>query len=296
MQDITEDDFEKIEEYSSRLPNIIRGIVQLEKCSNKDEEVQRLLEHFFGIYSTCVEFKFPPGDKKLLMLIVRTIKTKMLENVSFFDLDSNYINCSNVEPTLLGDLYSNTSTVSDVKRNLQKKNTNMNQPEAIRSELIRETNYDNNSIEELTELLKVCLQKKLQNQKSEIMSEKAGENTSSLKQEVIEVDFGSVLSLLMHAGIIALDSRNPNGPMKTASGKIKCFCSTPVSVIKVYFVLRSTTSNVITLVLKAKQASTPISADELLLIESHFTSCWSLSNLISHNKSIHIKNNELNGE
>lgn len=188
MQDIAEDDFEKIEEYSIRLPNIIRGIVELEKCSNKDEEVQRLLEHFFGIYSTCVEFKFPPGDKKLLMLIVRTIKTKMLENVSFFDLDPSYINCSNVESTLLGDLYSNT-TVSDVKRDLQKKNTNMNQPGETESELQRETNYETNSIEELTKLLKLCLQKKLQNQKSEIMSEKAEENTSSLKQEVIELWF-----------------------------------------------------------------------------------------------------------
>lgn len=107
VKDITENDLSEMEEYSKRLPNILRQALKLETRKNFVESMKNLAALFFGIYSNGVGFKFPPGDKKLIILIAKMVSEKLAEKgYAFFQLSSvSHFDDRQLIPTPVGNLF-----------------------------------------------------------------------------------------------------------------------------------------------------------------------------------------------
>lgn len=293
--DLNEHDLLQMEEYSSRLPQILQREIDLENCENAAERLKSIIGLFFGVYAYGVDFKFPPGDKKLLIAIGAVVRGKCSEGgLSYFQSESDCSECQIVS-TPFGKLYGNNSLEIERK---QKKKSKLNTTEsneiAEESSPTLQTNPDTELIHELVKYLQEGLSMKLKEQVNHLISQSADENSPALQADIIEVDFDSVVSLLKLNGIIRSDNLQANESKRSASATIKCFCSVPASVIKVFFMLKNTTKEKILCILDTNfDEKSSLDVD---LITAHFGRCWSLSNFISHAKNVHSKLYRLNGE
>lgn len=292
IKDLNENDLLQIEEYSLRLPRILQRALELEKCINVNEKVDQMLEFFFAIYLNGVEFKFPPGDRKLIMLIGEMVRAKVLhvndngittEDYSYFQLGLDYNNCQIVS-TPIGNLYYDNKTDKNNRPNEMKSNAMVSNESTDRSSQIHRSNPDLDAIKNLVSLLKAGLEKKI----GEFFLRNAAENLTAPPPEVIGVEFDSVVSQLENEKIIASNSCQPNDSRKSASAIIKCSClnQTSTHTVKVFFVFKKPTRDIILSTLSVN--SVQITQQELHKITVHFASCWSLSNFLAHKKRIQL--------
>lgn len=97
---IAAQDILEIEEFAKTVTDIMENARK--KVSSNS--IQSMLHHFYGLYGSKKEFKFPPGDKKLLQLIAGTVTSKLELDVNFFDNDTYLSNC-NMTSTPFGDVF-----------------------------------------------------------------------------------------------------------------------------------------------------------------------------------------------
>lgn len=94
----------EIEEFAKTVPDILKN-VQFRKNKNaSSKDVENMLRHFHGFYGSKKEFKFPPGDKKLLQLIAGTVTSHLESDVTFFNNKTYLSNC-NMTSTPFGDVF-----------------------------------------------------------------------------------------------------------------------------------------------------------------------------------------------
>lgn len=255
----------EIEEFAKTVTDILENARK--KVSSNS--IESLLHHFHGLYGSKKEFKFPPGDKKLLQLIAETVNKKLESDINFFDSDTYLSNC-NMTSTLFGDVFCDKASQPEkVKRNLRKSIVSTSHNSA--------KNYSDATLKIFVDELKMGLESKL------------SELGKKLKFEpkIVEIDFDLAISALICAGVHQPSSSQPNPVVKTAAATIECFCSTPPPKIKVYFVFK-------------KPADITKHLDECVKKPSpsnefsqHIAAWWNFSNYQQHIKTSHT--NDSNG-
>lgn len=287
IKDLTENDLSEMEEYSQRLPNILLQVVTSEKHKNIDESMKKLVELFFGIYSNGVRFKFPPGDKKLIICIsiAKMVSEKLSdEGHAYFQLTSDsHFDGSQLFCTPVGNLFrDDCSWKKEIATS--NVNTNENSEEEPVSTNTRQEVPGKEKLNLLVKYLETSLRSKFTKKKNELKPQDM--NESPPKPDEIEVDFDSMVSLLETTGIIPAKARQPHVGRKSASSTIKCVCSNPATNIRVSFTFRKETKDTIILILNENIGEN--THTQSASITENFEKNWSLSNYISHWGNAHI--------
>lgn len=280
IKDLTENDMAEIEEYSHRLPNILRQVVTSEKHRNVGESLKKLVELFFGIYSNGVGFKFPPGDRKLIISIAKIVSEKFSdEGFAYFQPSStSRFDDNQLLPTPVGNLFRDDCAS---KRKIATRNVDDNngaEEKAVSPNTLQEV-PGKDKLNLLVKYLETSLRNKFTKKRNQLTPQNMNENPP----DEIEVDFESVVSLLESTGSIPTKARQSNDGRKSASATIKCVCSKPATNIRVSFTFQKDTKDKINLIFNENFGQTTQNAS----ITVNFEKNWSLSNYISHCKKAH---------
>lgn len=174
IKDIKEHDLSDMEEFSLRLPHILRQVVTSEKRKNADETTKKLIEIFFGIYSNGVEFKFPPGDKKLIISMAKIVSEKISdEGYAYFQInsDSLFEGSQLLLPAPVGNLFHD-GCISKDKITANRKDDDSN---ASDESLLEAPGGD--KIKELVEYLEASLRHKFSKKKGINTTERGWKRT-----------------------------------------------------------------------------------------------------------------------
>lgn len=288
IKDITEIDLSEMEEYSQRLPSILEQVLTSGKRKNVIESKKELFELFFGIYSNGVGFKFPPGDRKLIILIAKMVSKKLAEENAFFQLSSvSEIDDRQLMPTPVGNLFSDVCDDRFPEATAKRDESDLSDGESVSTDTRQEF-----PCKERLSLLAKYLETSLRNKFTKKKMELTPQNMNEQPDE-ITVDYDSMVSLLESTGTIPSQALQPNGGRKSASATIKCVCTNPATDIRVNFTFKKETKDTIILILKKNTGE--ITQDAV--ITENFEKNWSLSNYISHWKKAHTSStSDMEGE
>lgn len=270
LKDIDAKDVLEIEEFVGRVPAILKSVKLRNKKNASADDIQNMLCHFCGPYAWHTEFKFPPGDRKLLLLIGNTVSRNLESDAKFFEDDSSLRNC-NMIATPFGEVFCDLA-MEHSRPKQRKKNVEKTVDSTSTVCLTPAQMYSDETLTYFVERLKLCLESRLN---------QFGEK----KPKIIAIDFDSMISALTNAGVLQCPSKQPNSTAKTAAATIECFCSTPPTKIKVFFALKTVSASIIAQHLDEhvkKPDETPSNK-----LNQHIASCWSLSNYQHHIKKIH---------
>lgn len=282
--ELNENDVLQIEIYSQRLPQILQENLASQKSGNKNAKLSKMLKYFFGIYSVGFSFQFPPGDKRLLLSISPLVNA----NTEIFE-DSSECDLCAVETTMFGKLFCDNPAKHPNKR--KKSEITRNESPVLAQ------SYDADSINTLSDYLKAGLIEKLKEHGEKTSQANTEDQSTVSHPKVMDIDHSSLIRQLQYSGILASKEISPNGTQQFTSATLKCFCSDARSNVKVYFRFKESTRDNILKILNARtDAENTIKENESNAITVHFGNCWSLSNLVAHNKARHLKRKDLNSE
>lgn len=250
-----------------------------------------MLEFFFGIYANETDhFEFPPGDRKILMLIkTAAINIASQGNTAGVNVTSdafgpneNTKKCLTIN-TPVGILFSDIDEVEERMQPSNKSVTVATVGHSTSRNLTSPLKVDARVIDGLVEKLHAGLVLRMKNQLQMMLQESVYDKGA--KEPTMEVDKSSVQSVLISKGVIHSDNENPNESCKLIKATIKCFCTKPGRNICITFGMKSGTLDVIRFVLDKSHTARKEMDDTF--VKDHFSSCWCLSNYFSHSKKKH---------
>lgn len=302
IKDLSEADFLKIENYSLRLPTIIRTAIELKKCGDVDNTVKNLLRLFFGVYAESnIKFEFPPGSRTLLLLLAKIVrdKTHKLINasesidLSYFDTNDDCPKCPIVS-TPLGYLYC------DENEKISANPTEVGIPKRVRKEIEGSASTSSEdprktsevSIKTVVKHLEEGLKIRLKRIIGVLASKGEFDKNVSVANLKVEVSFASVVSTLASAKIINWDTNQLNISAKLISASITGCCK--ALGINVYFIINEITRHELHKILK-EDSNTGDDVDQTSILE-RMSKGWSMSNFHAHHKRVHLKQFKLGGK
>lgn len=252
---------------------MLKNVQLTSKKSASPNDIAKILPYFYDIFGSKNTFQFPPGGRKLIELIVATIELKLQSDAAFFD-NTAYLSSCRITSTAFGDVFDDES---EAEKGSQSNKTKEKVTKATVSAMeVAPRNsakaYSDAVLKHFVREMEMALDYRLK--------QFAKSSKLKYKLEVVGIDYNSVLSALISAKVHEASIELPNHTVRSATGTINCFCSTPPSKIKVHFSIKKPASIAEHLIECEQQNTGPMPSSDFFI--QRITSWWSMSNLNPH--------------